>query len=198
MDFTRSSGGLCKLRRTHDTTMRRTAQCMRSMCCRLICGDQQTVATLDDRDAWDNHWTRNDKPPKDISFGNIRHPLRYYSREHGPKAKRAKEWMKGRALSLFKESKKMRYAGEGERENEKPQDIATGAHWQNRGSPRRLELVQSHHAHRDIGVLDHFTELLKADLAIQILVRLHHGLIHNLLQLLVLKITPNHHLEDDK
>lgn len=51
MDFTRSSDGLCKLRRTHDTTMRRTAQCMRSMCCRLICGDQQTVATLDDRDA---------------------------------------------------------------------------------------------------------------------------------------------------
>ena len=74
----------------------------------------------------------------------------------------------------------MRYAGEEERENEKLQDIATGAYWQNRGSPRRLELIQGHHTHRDISVLDHFTELLKADLAIQILVRLHHGLIHNL------------------
>jgi len=89
----------------------------------------------------------------------------------------------GASAIAFKKSKKKRYAGEGERENEKkkkPQDIATGAYWQNRGSPRRLELIQGHHTHRDISVLDHFTELLKADLAIQILVRLHHGLIHDL------------------
>ena len=107
------------------------------------------------------------------------------TRTKGKKGERVNE---GASAIAFQGEQKMRYAGEGERENEKPQDIATGAHWQNRGSPRRLELVQGHHAHRDIGVLDHFTEFLKADLAIQILVRLHHGLIHNLKAKIVRRI----------
>ena len=42
----------------------------------------------------------------------------------------------------------------------------------------------------------HLNELLKAELAIPIFVRLHNRLVHDLLQLPVLEVVADHHLED--
>jgi hypothetical protein len=61
----------------------------------------------------------------------------------------------------------------------------------------RLELVNSH-AHANIGIFHHLGELLKANLAVLVEVGLHDGLVHDLLQLLVLKVAANHHLEDNE
>ena len=74
----------------------------------------------------------------------------------------------------------------------------------------RSELVQGH-AYRNVRVLDHLFELIEADLAVAVLIGLHDGLVDNLrgiseslhvlidsthlLQLLVLQIAPNHHLQ---
>lgn len=89
-----------------------------------------------------------------------------------------------------------------------------------------MQHTQSH-AHRHIGVLDHLRELLEADLAVVVQIRLHNGLVHNLaipksqqshpshiqpntvspcpsstkthlLQLLILQIAPHHHLQHNK
>ena len=85
-----------------------------------------------------------------------------------------------------------------------------------------LKLVQGH-AHGYICVLDHLGELLEADLAIAVQVRLHDGLVHDLrqglaggsfrfhkssplccvcvaylLQLLVLQVAADHHLEHNE
>ena len=87
-----------------------------------------------------------------------------------------------------------------------------------------MQHTQSH-AHRHIGVLDHLRELLEADLPIVVQIRLHDGLVHNLvipksamyprtsnlpntissappkthlLQLLILQIAPHHHLQHNK
>ena len=55
---------------------------------------------------------------------------------------------------------------------------------------------------RGWGVTDrighHLDELVKAKLAISILVRLHDRLVHDLLQLLVLEVAADHHLEHDE
>lgn len=83
----------------------------------------------------------------------------------------------------------------------------------------RLKLVQSH-AHRHIGVLDHFGKLLEADLAVAVQVGFHDRFIDNLfwisnlsspisltcpklvvpylLQLLVLQVAPYHHLQHNE
>ena len=52
------------------------------------------------------------------------------------------------------------------------------------------------HAHRDVRVLDHLGEFLEADLAVAVEVGFHDGLVDNLLQLLVLQVTADHHLQD--
>lgn len=54
------------------------------------------------------------------------------------------------------------------------------------------------HAQAHIGILNHIRKLLEADLAVLILVRFHDGLVHNLLQLHILQIVANHHLQHDK
>lgn len=54
------------------------------------------------------------------------------------------------------------------------------------------------HAHRHISVFDHLGEFFEADLAVAVEVSLHDGLVNNLLQLLILQIAADHHLEDDK
>lgn len=94
-------------------------------------------------------------------------------------------------------------------------------------SSKRGQHTQSH-AHRHVGVLHHLLELLEADLAVLVLIRLHDRLVDNLahttrqqsqsrvlqntlsipsypilsrthlLQLLVLQIAPDHHLEHDE
>lgn len=51
---------------------------------------------------------------------------------------------------------------------------------------KQLKRVQSHHAHRHVCILNHLTELLKANLAIPIFVRLHHGLVHDLCAVLAM------------
>jgi len=48
------------------------------------------------------------------------------------------------------------------------------------GGRESLERVQRHHAHRDVCVLDHLAEFLKADLPIQILICFHHRLVDDL------------------
>ena len=81
-----------------------------------------------------------------------------------------------------------------------------------------LKLVQGH-AHGYVCVLDHLGELLEADLAVAVQVRLHDGLVDDLdearvsakhlgasspastaylLQLLVLQVASDHHLQDDE
>ena len=94
-------------------------------------------------------------------------------------------------------------------------------------SSKQGQHTQSH-AHRHVGVLHHLLELLEADLAVLVLIRLHDRLVDNLahttrqqsqsrvlqntlsipsypilsrthlLQLLVLQIAPDHHLEHDE
>ncbi|CRK35674.1 hypothetical protein BN1708_001307, partial [Verticillium longisporum] len=64
-------------------------------------------------------------------------------------------------------------------------------------SPRRLELVERH-AHADVRVFHHLGELVKADLAVIVEIRLHDGLVDNLLELLVLEVAADHHLEHDE
>jgi hypothetical protein len=89
------------------------------------------------------------------------------------------------------------------------------------------ERTQSH-AHRHVGVFHHLGELLEADLAVVVLIRFHDGLVHNLairesavypsrshhptisspacsalqkthlLQLLVLQVAPDHHLQHNE
>ena len=105
-DSTRSSDGLWKLRRTHDMTMRRTAQCMRSMCCRLICGDQQIVATWGDQDAWDNHWTRNSKPQSTFLSGtsDIHYGIIHENADRRQKGRKS-EW-RGERYRFQEEQKK--------------------------------------------------------------------------------------------
>lgn len=78
----------------------------------------------------------------------------------------------------------------------------------------RLELIQGH-AHGNICVLDHLHKFLETDLAVAILVGFHNGLVDNLtivsirrpincavathlLQLLILQIASNHHLQDNE
>ena len=86
----------------------------------------------------------------------------------------------------------------------------------NRRYKNGLKLVQGH-AHGYVGVLHHLGELLEADLAITVQVGLHDGLVHDLrqglvgvrlhkssfsvaylLQLLVLQVAANHHLEHNE
>lgn len=45
---------------------------------------------------------------------------------------------------------------------------------------RELEGIQSHHAHGNIGVLDHLAKLLKADFAVKIFIGFHHRFVNNL------------------
>ena len=47
----------------------------------------------------------------------------------------------------------------------------------------------------DIEVADHDTELAEADLAIEVRVRLHNRPVHQLLQLDVVQVAADHHLE---
>jgi hypothetical protein len=54
------------------------------------------------------------------------------------------------------------------------------------------------HTHGDVGALDHLGELLEADAAVLVHVGLHDGLVDDLLQLLVLEVAADHHLEDDE
>lgn len=83
------------------------------------------------------------------------------------------------------------------------------------GKRRQLELVQSH-AHGHIRVLHHLCKLLEADLAVAVQIGLHDGLVDDLLtwsawldtmalgdeayllQLLVLEIAADHHLQHDE
>ena len=50
----------------------------------------------------------------------------------------------------------------------------------------------------DIKVLDHFGEFLKADLAVHVLVGLDDGAVDQLLQLYVIQVVADHHLEHGK
>lgn len=52
--------------------------------------------------------------------------------------------------------------------------------------------------HSNICTLHHPLELLETNLPIPILIRLHDRLVHNLLQLHILQVTPHHHLEHDE
>ncbi|KAI6771944.1 hypothetical protein HG530_002902 [Fusarium avenaceum] len=61
-----------------------------------------------------------------------------------------------------------------------------------------VEKLTNSHAHADISSLNHLGELLEADLAVLIEIGLHDSLVHDLLQLLVLKVAANHHLEDNE
>lgn len=54
------------------------------------------------------------------------------------------------------------------------------------------------HAQVDICALNHVGEFLEADLAIAVLVGLHDGLVHDLLQLDILQVVAHHHLEHDE
>ncbi|KAI6755250.1 hypothetical protein HG531_004356 [Fusarium graminearum] len=65
----------------------------------------------------------------------------------------------------------------------------------NRQSSRQLT---NSHAHANIGVFHHLGELLEANLSILVKIGLHDGLVHDLLQLLVLEVAANHHLEDNE
>ncbi|KAB8437451.1 hypothetical protein FH972_025129 [Carpinus fangiana] len=63
--------------------------------------------------------------------------------------------------------------------------------------PRKLccsELIERQ-AHANVGVLDHALELLKVNLAVAVAVSLHDGLVDNLLQLHILEVAADHHLE---
>jgi hypothetical protein len=93
--------------------------------------------------------------------------------------------------------------------------LAKGAEYSEKGlsdrTGNRLKLVQGH-AHGNICVLNHLHELFKADLAVPVLIGLHDGLVDNLanvntllcpwafvstylLQLLVLQVASDHHLQ---
>ena len=69
-----------------------------------------------------------------------------------------------------------------------------------RGSPYakgHLELIQRH-CEIDVRHADHALKLIEAYLAVAVLVRLHDGLVDNLLQLRVLEVGPDHHLEHEE
>lgn len=51
------------------------------------------------------------------------------------------------------------------------------------------------HTHAHVRSLHHARELLETNLPVAILIRLHDGLIYDLLQLHILQVVPNHHLE---
>lgn len=64
--------------------------------------------------------------------------------------------------------------------------------------PNRRKALTKRHTHTNIRILHHLRKLLKTNLSIPIKIRFHDRLIHNLLQLLILQITPNHHLQNNK
>lgn len=64
--------------------------------------------------------------------------------------------------------------------------------------PKEVGEHTQRHTQTNVRILHHFRKLLKADLPIAILIGLHDRLVDDLLQLHILQVVADHHLQDDE